>query len=76
MVVAYALAGRMDIDFESEPLGEDSTGKPVFLKDIWPSRTEVKEVVSISVTSDMFKKVYGNISKGSDRWNSLNVKAS
>lgn len=76
LVVAFALAGRMDVDFEKEPLGKDSNGKDVFLKDIWPSRSEVKEVVSMHVTSDMFKSVYGRITKGNDRWNSLNVKPS
>lgn len=74
LVVAFAIAGRMDIDFEKEPLAKDAQGKDVFLKDIWPSRSEVKEVVSINVTSKMFKEVYGRISKGGDRWNSLNAK--
>lgn len=74
LVVAYAIAGRMDLDFETEPIAKDAQGKDVFLKDLWPSRTEVREVVSLCVTSDMFKEVYGRISKGNDRWNSLNAK--
>ena len=74
LVIAYAIAGRMDLDFEKEPIAKDAQGKDVFLKDIWPTRTEVKQVVSQCVTAAMFKDVYGRISKGNDRWNSLNVK--
>ena len=66
LVVAYAIAGRMDLDFEKEPIAKDQHGKDVFLKDIWPSRSEVREVVSKNVTSEMFKDVYGRISKGND----------
>lgn len=73
LVVAYALAGRIDIDFEKEPIAKNAQGKDVFLKDIWPTRTEVRNVVSKSVNSDMFKKVYQNITRGSDRWANLNV---
>lgn len=72
----YALAGRIDIDFEKEPVGKDKNGKDVFFKDLWPSKTEIKKVSSINVTSEMFKEVYGRISKGSDRWNQLNVSPS
>ena len=74
LVIAYAIAGRMDLDFEKEPIAKDAQGKDVFLKDIWPTRTEVKQVVSQCVTASMFKDDYGRISKGNDRWNSLNVK--
>lgn len=73
LVVAYAIAGRLDIDFEKEPITKDKDGKDVFFNDIWPSRSEVREVVSKNVTATMFKDVYGRISKGNDRWNSLNV---
>jgi aconitate hydratase len=73
LVVIYAIAGRMDIDYENEPLTKDGNGKNVYLKDIWPSRAEVKEVVSKNLTAEMFKEVYGRISKGNDRWNSLKV---
>lgn len=73
LVVIYAIAGRMDIDYENEPLTKDGNGKDVYLKDIWPSRAEVKEVVSKNLTAEMFKEVYGRISKGNDRWNSLKV---
>ena len=76
LVVAYAIAGKLDVDFDKEPIAKDKDGKDVYFKDIWPSRSEVKEVVSKNVTSNMFKDVYGRISKGNDRWNSLNVKQS
>lgn len=73
MVVAYAIAGRMDIDFETEPLSQDKNGKDVFLRDIWPTRSEVRKISTESVTTDMFRSVYDRISKGSDRWNNLKV---
>lgn len=72
-MVAYALAGRCDIDFEKEPLGKDKSGKDVFLKDIWPTRDQVSAVVSNHVKSNMFTDVYDKISKGTDRWNALDV---
>lgn len=73
LVVAYAIAGRMDIDFETEPLAKDNNGKDVFLRDIWPTRSEVSKVTAENVTVQMFKSVYDRISKGGDRWNSLKV---
>lgn len=76
LVVAYAISGRLDIDYDKDPIAKDKDGKDVYLKDIWPSRSEVREVVSKNVTSDLFKDVYGRITKGNDRWNSLNVKKS
>jgi len=76
LVVAYALTGKLDHDFEKEPIGKDNNGKDVFLKDIWPTRAEVQEVTKNSITSSMFKEVYGRITKGNDRWNNLNVKPS
>ncbi len=71
LVVAYAIAGRIDIDFEKEPIAHDANGKEVFLKDLWPTRKEVSQVVSASLTPEMFREVYAKISKGTDRWNSL-----
>lgn len=71
LVVAYALAGRSDIDFETEPIGQDTNGKDVFLRDIWPSREEVSKTVHDHVKSHMFEEVYDKISKGTDRWNAL-----
>ena len=76
LVVVYALAGRVDIDFENEPIANDAQGKPVFMRDIWPSRQEVSEVVSKNLTPAMFKDVYEKIAKGTERWNALNVEPS
>jgi aconitate hydratase len=76
LVVAYALAGRIDIDFETEPIGKDQQGKDVFLKDIWPSRKEVSKVVSAAMAPEMFKEVYDRISKGTERWNNLKTEPS
>jgi aconitate hydratase len=73
LVVAYALAGRMDIDVTNEPLGQGKDGKPVFLRDIWPSQQEVRAAVERSIKSTMFQKVYGEVFKGDERWNSLPV---
>jgi len=73
LCVAYALAGTMDIDLYDEPLGEDRDGVPVFLKDIWPSAAEVAETVQQAVQSDMFRKSYGEVFDGDERWNSLQV---
>lgn len=71
LVVAYALAGRMNIDFKTESLGKDAEGKDVFLEDIWPTRADILAVVSEHVTSEMFKKTYATITEGSDMWKNL-----
>jgi aconitate hydratase len=71
LVVAYALAGTVDFDFEKQPLGKDKNGKDVFLKEIWPSRDEIEKVTGKSITSDMFKSTYSNILKGSTMWQGL-----
>jgi aconitate hydratase len=73
LVVAYALAGRMDIDLYHEPLGQDSSGNPVFLRDIWPAQQEIQSAIERSVRSDMFRKEYGEVFKGDERWSSLPV---
>jgi len=73
LVVAYALAGSMDVDLFEEPLGTGNFGEPVYLRDVWPSSTEVSELVGSSIQSDMFRKSYGEVFKGDDRWNSLEV---
>jgi aconitate hydratase len=73
LVVAYAIAGTMDIDLYSEPLGEDEHGQPVYLRDIWPSAQEVGEAVEQAVRSDMFRKSYAHVFDGDERWNSLEV---
>jgi aconitate hydratase len=73
LVVAYALAGTMDIDLDTEPLGSDQQGNPVFLKDIWPSPQEVQTVVASSVAADMFTTDYADVFKGDDNWRGLSV---
>ncbi len=73
LCVAYAIAGTMDIDLYEEPLGQDRNGSDVFLKDIWPSAAEVASVVEDAVQSDMFRKSYGEVFDGDERWNSLEV---
>jgi aconitate hydratase len=71
LVIAYALAGTMDFDFDNQPLGQDSEGKDVYLKDIWPSPEEVQEVIDSSIDTAMFDKEYGTIFDGDERWQSL-----
>lgn len=71
LVVAYALAGTVRINFEKEPLGTGSNGEPVYLRDIWPSRNEIQAVEQQFVIPAMFQQVYSNIQNGNDRWNSL-----
>nr|XP_027205633.1 cytoplasmic aconitate hydratase-like [Dermatophagoides pteronyssinus] len=73
LVVAYALAGNVRIDFDKEPIGLDSTGAEVFLRDIWPTRDEILKVQQQSVIPAMFKEVYSKIKTGNERWNSLNA---
>jgi aconitate hydratase len=73
LVVAYAIAGTIDIDLQREPLGVGSDGKPVFLHDIWPSQEEVAAAVSDSVHASMFSKEYGQVFDGDERWKSLQV---
>lgn len=73
LVIAYAIAGRADIDFETEPLGTNSSGKPVFLCDIWPTRDEIQAVESAHVIPAMFREVYARIENGSNSWQSLSA---
>jgi aconitate hydratase len=73
LVVAYALAGRIDLDLQSKPLGTGKDGKPVYLRDIWPSAKEVDDVVRSSIQSAMFKKEYGEVFHGDERWRGLPV---
>ena len=73
LVVAYAIAGSMNHDFEKEPLGVDSAGAPVFLKDIWPSSQEIESVVANSITSEMFRKDYASVFEGDHRWKALDT---
>ena len=71
LVVAYALAGSMDIDITTEPLGTGSDGKPVYLNDIWPSPQEIQDVVASAISSEMFTADYADVFAGDDRWRSL-----
>jgi aconitate hydratase len=73
LVVAYALAGTMDIELDREPLGTDSEGKPVFLADIWPSPEEVSSVVAGNLAADMFTAGYADVFQGDDNWRGLDV---
>ncbi|HEY5295485.1 MAG TPA: aconitate hydratase [Gaiellaceae bacterium] len=73
LCVAYALAGTMDIDIVGEPLGQDEQGQDVYLRDIWPGEREVAETIEQAVQSDMFRKSYGEVFEGDERWNSLEV---
>jgi aconitate hydratase len=73
LVVAFALAGRIDIDLRKDAIANDKQGKPVYLADIWPSRSEVDEAVKKSISSDMFRRSYGEVYHGDERWRSLPV---
>lgn len=73
LVVAYALAGTLDVDLTREPVGAGSDGRPVYLKDIWPSDIEVQETILKCVDSAMFKKSYASVFAGDDNWNSIRV---
>ncbi|MFQ6328908.1 aconitate hydratase [Nocardia sp. NBC_01009] len=71
LVIAYALAGTMDFDFETDALGQDADGNDVFLKDIWPSSKEIEETIGTAISQDMFIKSYADVFKGDERWRGL-----
>ncbi len=71
LVIAYALAGTMDFDFESEPLGQDESGTDVFLKDIWPSQKDINDTIASAINTEMFTKNYADVFKGDERWRNL-----
>jgi aconitate hydratase len=73
LVVAYALAGRMDLDLTTEPLGEGSDGEPVYLRDIWPDAAEIKDLVGRSIASEMFTRNYGKVLEGDETWRAVEV---
>ena len=73
LVVAYALAGTVDLDLTTEPLGKDVEGQPVYLKDIWPSQEEVHELLDKAIHPGMFNKMYGNVWDGNETWNDIPV---
>ncbi|TAM75466.1 aconitate hydratase AcnA [bacterium] len=76
LVVAYALAGRMDVDLVKEPLGIGKDGKPVFLRDVWPTNSEIQELIQRHVTGEAFRKEYAEVFKGDERWQSIEVTGS
>jgi aconitate hydratase len=76
LVVAYALAGRMDIDLTTEPLGIGSDGKPVFLKDLWPTNDEIDATIARCINNEMFEREYADVFKGDANWNGLSVASS
>jgi len=73
LVVAYAIAGRMDFDIVNEPLGNDKSGKPVYLRDIWPTSQEVESTMRSSVSSEMFRKEYADVFTGDEHWRALPI---
>ncbi|GAB4504668.1 MAG: aconitate hydratase AcnA [Anaerolineales bacterium] len=73
LVVAYALAGTVDIDLLSDPLGQDKAGRPVFLKDLWPTTQEIQQAITANVTSDLFREKYADVFSGSEMWQEIKV---
>ncbi len=73
LCVAYALAGTMDIDIVADPIGQDESGEDVYLRDIWPSEREVADTIGEAVRADMFRRSYGEVFEGDERWNGLEV---
>jgi aconitate hydratase len=73
LVVAYALAGRVDIDFTTEPIGNGKDGRPVYLRELWPTTAEVAQSVAESVSADMFQQKYANVFTGNETWNAIPV---
>src|SRR5258705_11670470 len=71
LVIAYALAGTMDFDFETEPLGKDESGTDVYLKDIWPSQKDINDTIASAINTEMFVTNYADVFKGDDRWRNL-----
>ena len=73
LVVAYALAGTIDIDLTTDPVGQDADGNPVLLSELWPSMDEVSETIRASLTSDMFRTRYGAVFDGDEYWHQVAV---
>ncbi|GAB4508814.1 MAG: aconitate hydratase AcnA [Anaerolineae bacterium] len=71
LVVAYAVAGTIDIDFETEPIGYDQANSPVYLRDVWPTQQEILDVIQTSLSPEMFKEQYGNVYNGNEMWNAI-----
>ncbi|GJM76167.1 hypothetical protein HMSSN036_83830 [Paenibacillus macerans] len=73
LVVAYALAGTVNIDLQNDPIGYDGNNQPVYLKDIWPSSAEIKEAIAASLSPDMFRRKYEHVFTQNERWNAIPV---
>ena len=73
LVVAFALAGRVDLDLTSEPLGQDGDGRPVYLVDLWPSAAEIRKVIADSIDPALFERTYSSVFEGDDRWRALPI---
>jgi aconitate hydratase len=73
LVVAYALAGRMDIDLYTEPLGTDRAGQPVFLKDVWPSQEEIRSTIRSTIKTEMYSEQYAEVFRGDERWQAIQI---
>src|SRR5205823_10497620 len=68
LVVAYALAGRMDVDLDSEPLGQDRDGNDVYLRDLWPTASEIADTIAQAIRSEMFSRTYADVFSGDEHW--------
>eukprot|EP00759_Apiculatamorpha_spiralis_P051890 PhF_6_TR5537/c0_g1_i1/m.7872/K01681/ACO, acnA; aconitate hydratase len=73
LVVAYALAGTMNIDLSTEPIGKDATGAAIYLRDVWPTNEEIRSIIEKFVTAETFQQVYANVKKGNARWDGLSI---
>ena len=73
LVVAYALAGRIDVDLTSEPLGHNDTGEPVYLRDVWPTREEIADLIAQSLDANTFKRLYAEIANQAPEWDELDI---
>ncbi|MEP1574760.1 aconitate hydratase AcnA [Roseibium album] len=73
LVVAYAIAGSLNVNITEDPLGEDHDGNPVYLKDIWPSTEEITDLIRVSITEEMFRERYGDVFKGDEHWQNIKV---
>src|SRR5204863_89593 len=71
LVVAFALAGRVDVDLSNDPIGKGSDGKPVYLRDIWPSQNEIRELMKTALSPDVFRRLYTDFAKQNPKWNEI-----
>jgi len=73
LVIAFALAGTVDIDFEHEPIGHDPNGQPVYLRDIWPTQEEIRSYIRRALKPEMYRKEYANVFEGDEHWKALEI---